>query len=306
MDTSSPIKPNKLKKVSGLLLWVGVLAGLLLAGLIAYRLVSGRSLGLRSLVENQVYAVRNLGLALMDSSNVSDDDSRLDNIIFLHHSTGSNLLDQGQVRELLQAQGYELWDHDYNPEGLNGPDGKRRGYNYNIPNDNTNPGGLYNILQQPEFPLPLNAYSGLLQHDVIVLKSCFRPGNNIRSDEQLAQYKAWYLEMRAEVDAQPEKLFVLFTIPPLNPAETNPGEARRARDFAAWLTAKDYQAGRPNLVIFDFYSALAENDPSSPDYNMLRAEYRDGADSHPNQHANQTLGPVFAEFLAEAIQAYRP
>ena len=42
---------------------------------------------------------------------------------------------------------------------------------------------------------------------------------------------------------------------------------------------------------------LAENDPASDEYGMLRAEYRSGSDSHPNLLANETTGPLFAQFL---------
>jgi len=39
--------------------------------------------------------------------------------------------------------------------------------------------------------------------------------------------------------------------------------------------------------------------------NMLRADYREGKDSHPNELANQTIGPLFADFIVEATQTYR-
>ena len=38
---------------------------------------------------------------------------------------------------------------------------------------------------------------------------------------------------------------------------------------------------------------------------MLREEYRSGDDSHPNRLANQTLGPVFVDFVIGAIEEYR-
>ncbi len=34
-------------------------------------------------------------------------------ILFMHHSTGANLIREGEVREGLSALGYESWDHGY-------------------------------------------------------------------------------------------------------------------------------------------------------------------------------------------------
>ena len=47
------------------------------------------------------------------------------------------------------------------------------------------------------------------------------------------------------------------------------------------------------------------NDPSA---NTLRSEYqldRGEPDSHPNRLANETMGPLFVEFIDEAVQTYR-
>lgn len=297
-----------LKRLQNWQLIIGIPTFLLVAifaVLLAVRLITGRSLGLRSFVERNTYFITNPLRAILDQrSVVASGEREFRNIVFLHHSTGSNLIVQGQVRELLSREGFAFWDHGYNEQGLRGPDSKRTGYSYNIPDDNTNPGGLVKIFRQNLSSLPINAFSGLLQHDVIAFKSCFAPGNNIRSDAQLEQYKAWYLEMRQVMDQYPDKIFLASTIPPLNPAETNPEEAARARAFATWLTSDEYLAGHPNIFVFDFFTLLAENDPSAADYNMLRADYRTADDSHPNQVANEALGPVFAEFVTSSIEAY--
>lgn len=305
METSiqnRSIKGKPIFKIGMVLIFIAII---LFVGLVAYRLITGKSLGLRSFVEHRIYMVKNLGKAVLDSPQVRSTSDDFSNIVFVHHSTGSNLVREGNVRELIQESGYSFWDHGFNQEGLFRPDGKRAGYNYNIPDDNTNPKGYYNIFNQSEFPIPINAYSGLLQHDVIVYKSCFRPTNHIRSDEQLGQYKAWYLDMRDEMDQHPEKIFIVVTPPPLNPAETDPQEAARARAFAEWMVSEEYLAGHPNIHTIDYFGLLAQNDPDLPDYNMLREEYRNGADSHPNQTANQTIGPIFAEFIIKAIEEHQ-
>jgi len=282
-----------------------VLFAALLSALLAFRLVSGRSLGLRSFARDQVYMVTSHGRALSDSSSIKaasiGDDT---NIIFLHHSVGRNLIDQGQVRELFTQSGYDFYDHDYNHLGLRNPDGEYLAYGYNVPHDNTDPDGLAGIFSQPVYPLPLNTFSGLLQHEVIVFKSCY-PVSDITSEAKLDEYKAYYREMREVMEKYPDKIFIIVTPPPLNPAETNSEIAARARRFTDWLVSDEYLAGRLNVFAFNFFDHLVENDPTSPELNMLRAEYRQGTDSHPNLEANQTIGPRFVDFVLQAINEYK-
>jgi len=242
---------------------------------------------------------------VFDSPSISSlDHSDFSNVIFLHNSTGHNLIEQGGVRERLTEAGYDFWDHGYNSQGLRRPGGSLAGYSYNIPDDNTDPDGLARVFAQQAYGLPLNAFSGLLQHKVIAFKSCF-PVSHISSDEQLEQYKSYYLDMREVMDQHLDRIFIVVTPPPLNPAETNAKAAGRARAFADWLRCDEYLSGHPNVFTFDFFGHLAEDDPTSPDYNMLRREYREGSDSHPNQTANETIGPLFVGFILDAVQSYR-
>lgn len=107
------------------------------------------------------------------------------------------------------------------------------------------------------------------------------------------------------MDQHPNRLFIVITPPPLNPASTDAKAAARARAFANWLKSDEYLADHPNIFTFDFFGHLAEDDPSSPDYNMLRQIYREGSDSHPNQIANEKIGPLFAEFIIDTVQSHR-
>jgi hypothetical protein len=111
--------------------------------------------------------------------------------------------------------------------------------------------------------------------------------------------------MRDEMGQHPEKVFIIVTPPPLNPAETNPEEATRARAFSVWLQSNEFLSGHPNIYTFDYYDYLADSDPSSEEYNMLQAQYRVGDDSHPNQYANETIAPVFVEFTSNSIKHYQ-
>ncbi len=232
------------------------------------------------------------------------------NVIFLHHSIGQNLIAQGNVRALFAQKGYQFWDHDYNTIGLTRPNGTRTHTSYDIPEltpgvrggGNTDPEGLAVLLAQPMHSPPDNAFSRLMQHEVLILKSCY-PNSKIADDETLARRKALYLQMRAVMDQHPDRLFILLTTPPVHPAATTPAEAARARALAKWLASEEFVQGHPNVFVFDLFDLLAD-----PATDMLRAAYqRDSQppDSHPNELANRTIGPLFVEFVDKAVQAYR-
>jgi hypothetical protein len=228
------------------------------------------------------------------------------NVIFLHHSTGLLLIEQGEVRELLSDLEYQFWDHGYNHEGLVNPEGKAVWANYRIPGGgrggNTDVDGLAALFSQPVTEPPSNAFSRLLQHEVIITKSCF-PNSAVGTDEMQAQFQNWYVQMRDGMDQHPDRVFIIVTTPPLHPLATNAEEARRARAIADWLKSDEYLAGHPNVFVFDFFDLLA--DPAS---NILRGEYQlgfDDPDSHPNRLANETIGPQFVKFIDEAVQTYK-
>ena len=281
-----------------------VLGAVVVLALLILAMVGLRGRGLWGLVQAKISWASNTVKAVQDRDAISSDGD-LTNIIFLHHSTGRNLVHQGRVRELLSEAGYEFWDHDYNDEGLTRPDGTSVGYSYSVPDDNTDPDGLARIFSQRRYSLPLNTFSGLMQHEVIVFKSCF-PVSQITSEAQLAQYKTYYLQMRDVMDQYPDHLFIVLSPPPLNPAATDAEAAGRARAFAEWLGSDDFLSGQTNVVTFNFFDHLAEDDSSSADYGTLREGYRrKERDSHPNEIANQTIGPLLVDFVIDAIQSYR-
>jgi hypothetical protein len=233
-------------------------------------------------------------------------DGSYTNVVFLHHSTGQGLITEGNVRPLLTELGYRFWDHGYNQEGLVRPDGTPANATYRIPGalgqGNTDVGGLAELFSQPVTDPPSNAFSRLMQHEVIIVKSCF-PNSAVKSDEMQQQFQTWYLQMRDVMDQHPERVFIIVTSPPLHPEQTTTDEARRARAVADWLKSDAYLAGHPNVFTFDFFDLLA--DPST---STLRSEYqldREEPNSHPNQLANETIGPLFVAFIDEAVRTYR-
>jgi hypothetical protein len=234
----------------------------------------------------------------------------LDNVLFLHHSTGRNLIDEGGMRgaiaQLNQSRGVpvQFWDHDYNAIGLRNPAGGYTGESYDIPDDNTDPDGLYVLWTTPNA-----AREQILQnHQVIAFKSCY-PASDVGSDGELAQYKTWYLAMRDVFDAHPDKIFVIISQPPRHRLATDRDDAARARQFAVWLGSAEFLAGHGNLRFFDLFDRFAEPDDGSVTANMLRWEYErshSGDDSHANAAANQAVGPEFAAFLIEVAGSVTP
>jgi hypothetical protein len=231
-----------------------------------------------------------------------------DRLFFLHHSTGRNLLAQGNVRDLIstynasQGTSLTLWDHDYNYVGLNQKDGVKVGWIYNIPDDNTDPIGLHKLWTTANA-----ARDSILQnYDVIAFKSCY-PASSIPTPEMLAQYKTWYLAIRNVLDQHPEKVFVVMSQPPRHRLATNVTEADNARAFADWLKSPEFVQGHPNVVPFDLFDLLAApNVPGNATRNMLRYEYELGHssdDSHPNATANLAVAPFFVEALFAAAGA---
>ena len=219
-------------------------------------------------------------------------------IIFLHHSCGENLINQGGVREGLTALGYEFYDHGYNGDGLRLADGSYTGTHFDVPDDNTDPDGFATIFAQPLHDPPDNTFSHLMQYDVIAFKSCY-PVSNIGDDYQLNEFKSYYLSIRDRMDQYPAKPFVIVTQPPQVPAYSDPEEGARARAFADWLQSDEYLSGHPNVFVFDFFGLLAGDD------NFLRSEYReDEYDGHPNERANREIGPLFVTFIDQAVQSH--
>jgi hypothetical protein len=220
-------------------------------------------------------------------------------VIFLHHSVGADLIEQGGVRQRLGALGYEFYDHGYNDDGLVLADGTWTGLNFDVPDDNTDPDGFANIFAQPLHDPPDNTFSHLMQYDVIAFKSCF-PVSDIQSDDQLTEYKSYYLSIRDRMDQYPDKIFIVLTPPPQVAAYTETEAAARARAFANWLASDEYLGGHPNVFTFDLFDLLAD-----PSINVLRADYQaDKYDAHPNELANQTIGPLFADFIDQAARSY--
>jgi hypothetical protein len=125
-------------------------------------------------------------------------------VIFLHHSTGANLIKEGVLRDFLKLRlpDVEFWDHGYNlfpfnialfhHTGLTDAKGKLTGTSYDVPNNNTNPDGFENIFSQLVTTKPKNTFSHLIGYDVIV-SAALNGGGVKRTNNLLGNWSILFL-----------------------------------------------------------------------------------------------------------------
>jgi lysophospholipase L1-like esterase len=102
------------------------------------------------------------------------------------------------------------------------------------------------------------------------------------------------------MDQYPNKIFIVLTPPPEILADSDAQAAARARAFADWLASDEYLSGHSNVFTFNFFDLLADSST-----HMLRDDYQmNESDAHPNELANQTIGPLFADFIDQSITTY--
>lgn len=154
-------------------------------------------------------------------------------------------------------------------------------------------------------------------HDLVVFKHCFpvsaikaNTGNpDVTSDvKTLENYKEQYRALRSVFDSYPGTKFMVWTLVPLHRLATSPDAAERAWEFVQWVKSdwlKEDGALHPNIIIFDYFSLVAELDekPVNGVAYCLKYDYEKShseRDSHPNTAANKYAGPVFANAIVNA------
>lgn len=243
------------------------------------------------------------------------------NIILLHHSTGENLYNEGGVAD---------WFANYNStHGTNYQITERWYPNSPYPDGENYPYDYWHLWVDPSFnthaDLGRESLDYLTQatddhprYDVIIFKHCF-PGADISPDtgspdvtsstKSLENYKLQYQALREKFAEYPNTKFIVWTLVPLHRLATDAETAARAKQFVdwvknTWLTECGHT--HSNISIFDFWGYAAESNPSPPQgqVNTLRYIYErdhDDSDSHPNLLANQTIGPIFSQFVVQVI-----
>jgi hypothetical protein len=284
------------------------------AALVATGAAQKRLAHAEPLVNKPVY------LPILNQGGVPPSPTKLTNLVFLHHSVGVGLIETGNMRGLLTTAGYSFWDQGYNEAGLRDPDGADPGYQYSIPNDNTHPDGLAAIFAQPYNPTPAagtpaNAFSGLMRHEVIIMKSCYLAIEQIYDPDTYEMYISSYLSLRDRIDQFPNKAFIFLTAPPVNSLSYAAGAAgNNGRGLANWMKSSAFVgSSHPNLFVYDFFDQLANPDDTSNTANLLKVIYqrRDGSnhlvdDSHPNDYADQVITPLIVNYIDQVLNTFTP
>lgn len=257
-------------------------------------------------------SARSIICCLLSASSVA---SFSQNVIFLHHSTGANLYNQGHVAQ---------WFTDYNSAHGKSYTITERAYpDTPYPWDNY-PYDYWNLWINNQCNNTNSTIACLdnfcANYDIIVFKHCF-PGADILEDEAtpsvsspiktMANYQLQYRALRDLMDSYPNNKFIVWTLAPLHRLETTASNAARARQFVDWVKNDWLQEDgkeHANIFIFDFYGYVAESNPSPANgqVDCLKYEYEKShtdVNSHPNQLANETVGPVFAQFIVNVIEA---
>ena len=222
-------------------------------------------------------------------------------ILFIHHSTGNNVIKgavgiEAMFKKYNREHGtdyrfYEIWE----PSGASGKG--------NYP---------YDYLFHTFTPERLKNFA--VQFDLIIWKHCY-PGSDVLENRDLTNinsarkslenYKVQYRELRRRLAEYPATKFMVWTLPPrhrlVNQPEHAAPNAVRASEFAEWVKTKYLlEAGKiSNQYVWDIRLLL-----TGPDH-FLKKEYErspDSPDSHPNQLANDTICPLFFQAILDMIE----
>lgn len=218
--------------------------------------------------------------------------------VFLHHSVGRNILYAGGLQRLLIERGMFVSGATYGDEI-----GQRTDIQDWAPKFRDEMDKILTFKSHPD-----RYHTDGTRNQIVMFKSCY-PNSNIVDDTSaetdaaatvrtLANYQATFTNLKHEMMAQKDTLFVYLTAPPLVEAKTTAENATRARQFNDWLINEflvAYRSESPtdNFVVFDLFGFLA-----GPD-NLLKHAYRveKVADSHPNDEASRLVAEAFVEFL---------
>jgi hypothetical protein len=235
-------------------------------------------------------------------------------VIFLHHSTGAGVYNEGNVAgwianyNSLNSTNYQITERAF-------PDTPYPWENY--PYDYWN---LWINNQCSSTNVNIQCLGNIVQnYDVLIFKHCF-PGADILANDgnpsvnssikTLANYQLQYRALRSLLDQYPQKKFIVWTLAPLHRLATNANNAARAKQFVDWVKTSwltEDGKSHPNIYIFDFFSLVAETNqtPVNGQVNCLKYSYEGShtdSDSHPNLLANQTVGPLFSQFIVNTIK----
>jgi hypothetical protein len=202
-------------------------------------------------------------------------------LIFIHHSTGENWLEDGHGRLgiTLRGNNYFVSDTNYGwgPDSIGDKTDIGHWWTWFAgPSRDTYTSALYGENGQHSYYSRLPTDPGG-PNQIILFKSCFpnsnlggnpndpptSGGNPLRGQSEpltVGNAKGIYNDILAYFATRQDKLFVVITAPPLVANGTDAASAANARAFNNWLVY-DWLDGYPhhNVAVFDFYNVLTSN-----------------------------------------------
>ena len=220
-------------------------------------------------------------------------------VLFIHRSVGENLIRDGGLYRLVREAGaqFTLTDFNQNTHVLRSAQGTRKIF-WKFPGNDTTPADFAELFSFEKQQASDPTLTEIMQHDIIIIKSCY-PNSNLKNEEELEAAQKHYQFIVSFFNVQPTKKLVILTSPPLVPLKTNLENAARARALASWLSDNTLAK---NVFVFNLFDALAVS-PDGKQPNLLKKSFRRKLpwDAHPNELASRTIAPKLVNFLQTAV-----
>jgi len=224
------------------------------------------------------------------------------NIIFLSHSTGSNLFTQGDVPGWFERYNKET-GRDFHIERIDFPEAAPYGWE-NYPFD------FWNIwVKHNGYKLNPSLEKLSRKYDLVIWKHCF-PGSMIEPDlsspavgdrrKSIAAYKLQYEELKRAMKRQSDTKFLVWTLAVMREEDITEEQAVRTKAFVDWVVNEWDEPG-DNIYIWDFYRHETLSNDGKDQSLYLRPEFAT-EDAHPNGEFNRNVAPEFCERIVEVLE----
>ena len=221
-------------------------------------------------------------------------------IIFLHHSTGSNVWQGGVAAWFKEynashAVNYQITEQAFPKEEPYG----WKNYPFDYWNIWVNHAGPNAFQEEPTLEILTRKYN------VIVFKHCFPvasvnpdtgKGDVSSEDKRAENYKLQYEALKSKLRQFPNNRFVVWTGAMLCQTDTDEASAKRAKDFFRWVKTSWDEKG-DNIYVWDFETL--ETDGGL----YLKKGYEaEPGDSHPGKDLCKRIAPLFAKRVVDCIE----
>ncbi|MDJ0764071.1 MAG: hypothetical protein QNJ97_13905 [Myxococcota bacterium] len=221
-------------------------------------------------------------------------------ILFLHHSTGGNILNGGLMQWL---RSYNATNGTaYRFENAKFPKASPYGW-HNYPFDYwniwVNHAGNRPYKEEPTLEMLTR------ENDVIVWKHCY-PVSRIEKDtgspkissdrKSIENYKLQYNALKKKMHTFPKVRFLVWTGAALVKGQTQKHQAKNAKAFFDWVRNK-WDEPCDNIFLWDFWELETEGGMYMKDAYAVSPR-----DSHPNPQFSAKVAPLFGRRIVDVIQ----